>query len=117
LNSPPDGLLARQQSFQERRDLVVDALNAAPGLSCRRPEGAFYVYANCAGVIGKKTPLGRELMSDSDFCRYLLEIYNVAVVPGSCFGLAPFFRVSYAASTAELQEACARIKSACEVLS
>jgi aspartate aminotransferase len=117
LTGPQDLLLARRMAFQRRRDLVVDGLNAIDGISCRRPEGAFYVFANCAGLIGKRTADGTLIDSDSAFCRYLLEQHNVAVVPGSCFGLAPFFRVSYAASEINLIEAIERIAAACRMLS
>jgi aspartate aminotransferase len=117
LTGPQDFLLARRMAFQRRRDLVVDGLNAIDGISCRRPEGAFYVFANCAGLIGKRTADGAVIDSDSAFCRYLLERHNVAVVPGSCFGLAPFFRVSYAASEINLIEAIERIAAASRMLS
>jgi aspartate aminotransferase len=75
------------------------------------------VFANCAGLIGKRTADGTIIDSDTAFCRYLLEQHNVAVVPGSCFGLAPFFRVSYAASEINLIEAIERIAAACRMLS
>ncbi len=117
LSGPQDGLIARRAAFQRRRDLVVDALNAIDGIVCRRPEGAFYTYANCAGLLGRKAPDGTVISSDSDFCRYLLERHDVAVVPGSCFGLAPFIRLSYAASEQNLSEATKRIANACKELS
>ena len=101
---------------QERRDLVVDLLNKVPGLHCPRPEGAFYVYPSCAGLIGKRTPKGGTIASDEDFVRYLLEAEGVAVVHGEAFGLAPHFRISYATSTEELRDACARIDRACRAL-
>ena len=116
LNGPQDGLIERRRSFQHRRDLVVDALNAIDGIVCRRPEGAFYVFANCAGLIGRHAPDGTEIDSDTTFCRYLLERHDVAVVPGSCFGLAPYIRLSYAASEQNLSEATRRIAKACEEL-
>jgi aspartate aminotransferase len=77
------------------------------GLHCRVPEGAFYTFASCAGVLGKRTRGGTLLQTDSDFCRYLLQDFEVAVVPGSVFGLAPYFRISYATSMSQLEEACA----------
>lgn len=117
LTGPQDLLAERCAAFQRRRDLVVDALNAIDGVTCRRPEGAFYTFASCAGLIGKRTPEGTLIDSDSAFCRYLLEQHDVAVVPGSCFGLAPYFRISYAASEASLREATGRIARACKVLS
>jgi aspartate aminotransferase len=117
LNGPQDLLVERRMAFQRRRDLVVDGLNAIDGIVCRRPEGAFYVYASCAGLIGKRTPQGAVIDGDSAFCRYLLEQHDVAGVPGSCFGLAPFFRLSYAASEQDLREAIRRIANACRELS
>ena len=108
LTGPQDMLAERCESFRKRRDFVVDALNKIPGLSCRMPEGAFYAFANCSGLIR-----GR-IASDSDFARYLLEEAGVAVVPGSAFGLTPYFRISYATAMEELDEACRRIAVACE---
>ena len=99
--------------FQERRDLVVSMLNQADGISCRTPEGAFYVYPSCAGVIGRKAPDGVTISDDSAFCTYLLESEGVAVVPGVAFGLSPYFRISYATSMEELEDACGRIQRAC----
>ena len=116
LNGPQDYIAERNAVFKARRDMVVDALNTCPGLSCHRPEGAFYVYPSCAGTIGKKTPDGKTIDSDEDFVTYLLEAEGVAVVQGQAFGLSPYFRVSYATSTEALEEACARIKRACEAL-
>lgn len=112
LDGPQDIVRERCELFRQRRDLVVDALNAVPGLSARRPEGAFYVYANCAGVLGRRTPGGELIDSDTAFARYLMDEGGVAVVPGSAFGLAPYFRVSYATSREVLQEACRRIAEA-----
>ncbi|HZU90326.1 MAG TPA: pyridoxal phosphate-dependent aminotransferase [Stellaceae bacterium] len=116
LTGPQDFIAAHNKSFKERRDLVVDLLNRVPGLYCPRPEGAFYVYPSCAGLLGKRTPAGLTIDSDEDFVRYLLEEAGVAVVHGEAFGLAPHFRISYATSTAELREACARIDAACRKL-
>ncbi|MDC7829706.1 MULTISPECIES: pyridoxal phosphate-dependent aminotransferase [Pseudomonas] len=112
LDGPQDIVRERCELFRERRDLVVDALNAVPGLSARRPEGAFYVYASCAGVLGRRTPNGEVIDSDTAFARYLMDEGGVAVVPGSAFGLAPYFRVSYATSREVLEEACRRIAEA-----
>jgi aspartate aminotransferase len=117
LNGPQEVLAQRRASFERRRDLVVQALNAIPGITCRRPEGAFYTFASCAGVIGRTTPSGQLLQTDADFCRYLLEEHDVAVVPGSIFGLAPYFRISYATAEAELRTAMARIARAVDALS
>ncbi|MCS3727124.1 pyridoxal phosphate-dependent aminotransferase [Bradyrhizobium betae] len=117
LTGPQDLLVERRAAFQRRRDIVVDALNAIDGVICRRPEGAFYIYASCAGLIGRHTPDGVTIDSDAAFCRFLLERHDVAVVPGSCFGLAPYFRLSYATSEQNLREAVMRIAKACRELS
>jgi aspartate aminotransferase len=116
LNGPEDFIASQNVTFKERRDLVVSMLNQAKGLHCPRPEGAFYVFPSCAGVIGKKTPQGKVLETDTDFVTYLLESEGVAVVQGSAFGLAPHFRISYATSTEALEEACRRIQRACAAL-
>ncbi len=109
-------LAERNRVFRERRDLVVSMLDRAPGLSCPKPEGAFYVYPSCAGVIGKRPPGGQPITSSEDFARYLLEDAGVAVVHGAAFGLDPHFRISYATATELLEEACRRIIRACERL-
>ncbi|WP_142781896.1 pyridoxal phosphate-dependent aminotransferase [Agrobacterium sp. T29] len=116
LAGPQDFLKERQLSFRRRRDLVVARLNAIDGLECRTPEGAFYTFSSCAGIIGKVTPKGKRIEADHDFTDYLLEDAHVAVVPGSAFGLSPFFRISYATSEAELIEALDRIARACAAL-
>jgi aspartate aminotransferase len=102
--------------FKERRDLVVSMLNQANGLTCATPEGAFYVYPSCAGVMGRKTPEGKALETDEDFVTYLLESEGVAAVHGEAFGLSPYFRISYATSTEALEDACQRIQRACAAL-
>jgi aspartate aminotransferase len=117
LSGPQDFIRDRCRSFQRRRDFVVGALNGIDGITCRVPEGAFYTFACCAGLIGKKTPDRRVIESDTGFAEYLLLVARVAVVPGSAFGLAPYFRISYATSAAELEEACQRIASASAQLS
>ena len=104
------------KSFQARRDLVVKMLNDADGISCPTPEGAFYVYPSCAGCIGKSTPDGKVIETDSDFVTYLLESEGVATVQGVAFGLSPHFRISYATSEKALEEACRRIQKACAAL-
>jgi aspartate aminotransferase len=116
LNGPQDFLEGWVESFRERRDLVVSMLNQAKGISCHKPEGAFYVYPSCAGTIGLTTPDGKVIATDEDFVTYLLESEGVAAVHGSAFGLAPFFRISYATSMAELEDACQRIQRACGAL-
>jgi aspartate aminotransferase len=113
LNGSQDFLAERVKVFEERRDLVVSMLNQASGLSCPKPDGAFYVYPSCGGLIGRKTPDGRVIETDEDFGRYVLESVGVAVVHGSAFGLEPHFRISYATSTEALTEACQRIQRAC----
>ncbi len=117
LTGPNDFIAEHNDVFKARRDLVVDALNTCAGLACHRPEGAFYVYPSCAGTIGKKTPDGKTIASDGDFVTYLLEAEGVATVQGEAFGLSPYFRISYATATEVLEEACRRIKRACEALS
>ncbi len=117
LNGPQDFIAANNAVFKERRDLVVSMLNQADGIDCLTPEGAFYVYPSCAGMIGKTTPDGKVLESDLDVATYLLEGEGVAVVHGEAFGLSPYFRVSYATATELLIEACERIQRACGNLS
>jgi len=116
LDGPQDFIKERAERFRQRRDLVVSMLNQASGLTCRRPEGAFYVYPSCAGTIGKTTPSGKKIESDDDFAAYLLESEKVVVVPGSAFGLSPYFRISYATKDETLEEAGRRIQRACAAL-
>jgi aspartate aminotransferase len=113
LNGPQDFLAVRSAVFQERRDLVVSMLNQCAGLKCPRPDGAFYIYPSCAGLIGKTTPTGVVIANDEDFARELLEAEGVAVVHGAAFGGSPAFRISYATSNALLEEACMRIQRFC----
>ena len=117
LNGDQLFIASNNESFLRRRDLVVKNLNETPGISCRVPEGAFYVFPSCKGLLGKTTPQGKLLSSDGDFMDYLLEEAGVAGVQGSAFGLDGFFRISYATSDAILKDACARIKLACSKLS
>ncbi len=116
LSGPQDFIAERNAVFRERRNMVVELLNGIEGLSCRMPEGAFYVYPSCAGAIGKKTPAGATIEGDGDYVAYLLEAADVAAVQGEAFGLSSYFRISYATSTEALREACARIKRATEAL-
>ncbi|PWL17065.1 aspartate transaminase [Falsochrobactrum shanghaiense] len=116
LNGPQDFIATNKKIFQGRRDLVVSMLNQASGITCPTPEGAFYVYPSCAGLIGKKTPEGKVIETDEDFVTALLETEGVAVVHGSAFGLGPNFRISYATSEALLEEACTRIQRFCASL-
>lgn len=116
LNGDQSFLEPRNAAFKERRDMVVSMLNNIEGITCRNPEGAFYVYPSCAGLIGKTTPEGKAINNDEDFAAYLLEAVGVAVVFGEAFGLGPHFRISYATSDASLREACERIQQACSML-
>jgi aspartate aminotransferase len=117
LNGPQDFIPKNKALFQERRDLVVSMLNQAQGLKCPTPEGAFYVYPSCAGLIGKKAPSGKVIDTDETFALELLEAECVALVHGGAFGLSPCFRISYATSTQCLEDACARIQRFCGSLS
>ncbi|NTE68134.1 pyridoxal phosphate-dependent aminotransferase [Agrobacterium tumefaciens] len=117
ISNGQDFVVASVSEFRKRRDFVVESINKTPGLKCRMPQGAFYVFANCAGVIGKVTAQGRVIETDTDFAMYLLEQFAVAVVPGSGFMASPYIRISYASSLAELERACSRILAACEALS
>ena len=113
LNGPQDFIATNNKIFVERRDLVVSMLNQANGLKCPKPEGAFYVYPSCAGAIGKTSAKGHPIKTDEDFVTALLEEEGVAVVHGAAFEGSPAFRVSYAASTESLREACTRIQRFC----
>ena len=117
LTGPQGFLKERAAAFQVRRDLVVSMLNQVNGLSCPMPEGAFYVYPDCSGLLGRKTPDGKTLSNDEEVSAYLLESVGVAVVHGAAFGLSPAFRISYATSNEVLTEACNRIARACAALS
>ncbi|MBM3559139.1 MAG: pyridoxal phosphate-dependent aminotransferase [Alphaproteobacteria bacterium] len=116
LQGPQDFIAKHNEVFRERRDLVVSMLNQASGITCERPAGAFYIYPSCAGTLGRKTPKGDIIGSDADFARYLLRAEGVAGVHGEAFGLSPYFRLSYAAATDQLEEACRRIQRACAAL-
>jgi aspartate aminotransferase len=115
LNGPQHFIPERARAFQERRDLVVSMLNQAKGIRCPTPEGAFYVYPSCEGTLGRRGPT-KVIQSDEDFASELLEAEGVAVVHGEAFGLSPFFRISYAASTQLLEDACQRIQRFCASL-
>ena len=117
LNGSHDFIASNNAVFKERRDLVVSMLNQASGLSCATPEGAFYVYPSCEGLIGKKTPSGKVIENDEDFVTELLEAEGVAAVHGEAFGLSPHFRISYATATDVLEDACQRIQRFCGSLS
>ncbi len=117
LNGPQDFIAEHNKVFVERRDLVVSMLNQATGITCAKPEGAFYVYPSCAGAIGKTTPKGVTISNDEDFVTALLEDEGVACVHGAAFAGSPAFRISYATSTEALEEACKRIQRFCASLS
>jgi len=117
LNGKQDFIKERAKSFQERRDFVVKALNEIDGIECLNPDGAFYVFPSCKGLIGKKDLNGNVLNNDSDFVKSLLENSGVAVVQGSAFGLEGFFRISYATSMENLKKALEKISSFCKSLS
>ena len=117
LNGTQEFIPIRSLAFQERRDFVVNSLNAIDGINCLKPDGAFYVFPSCKELIGKKDKNGKKLENDTDFVQSLLENNNVAVVQGSAFGLEGFFRISYATSMQNLKKAMERIKTFCESLS
>ena len=113
ISGPQDFILDHNKKFIKRRDLVVSKLNEIDGITCSKPDGAFYVYPNCQDILGKITPNGKKISSDEDFITYLLEDQGVAGVHGSAFGLSPYFRLSYATSDHILEDACNRIQVAC----
>ena len=113
----PQALVAERAAlFRERRDLVVEMLNAAPGINCHKPEGAFYVFPNIAGCIGKTTKAGTKIETDQDFALALLDEKHVGTVHGAAYGMSPYIRVSYATDTESLREACGRIQEFCREL-
>ena len=116
LNGTQHFIKDHNKAFVRRRDLVVSLLNQINGISCLTPEGAFYVYPSCKGIIGKETPKGKKIKNDEDFMSYLLESEGIAGVHGAAFGLSPYFRLSYATNDEILKDACSRIKRACEKL-
>jgi aspartate aminotransferase len=117
LDGPQHLVAERAAIYRHRRDLVVDALNACAGITCHRPEGAFYVFPCVAGCLGRTTPCGRRIETDADFAQALLEEAHVATVHGGSFGMAPYLRISYATDEAALAKACERIALFCERLS
>lgn len=116
LDGPQDGVDEQIRAYQRRRDLAVDMLNAAPGISCHKPEGAFYVFPNVAGCLGKTTTGGRRLETDEDVCLALLEEQYVATVHGAAYHMSPYLRISTATADDELQEGLKRIQVFCEGL-
>ena len=117
LSGPQEIVAIRAKVFQERRDFMLDRLENCPGLTCLKPNGAFYLYPSCFSHIGKTSPAGRKIKNDRDFVIYLLEEFGIGAVHGEAYGLSPHFRLSFAASMDELQEACQRIHAACLALS
>ena len=116
LDGPQDEAEKMVAAYKRRRDLVVEWMNACEGVACHKPEGAFYVFPNVAGCLGKTSSGGRRIETDQDFCRALLEEQLVATVHGSSFGMAPYVRISYATNDAALAEACRRIRAFCAEL-
>ena len=116
ISGPQDFIIDHNNKFLKRRDLVLNKLNDIEGITCSKPEGAFYVYPNCQGILGKISPDGKKISNDEDFMTYLLEDQGVAGVHGSAFGLSPYFRLSYATSDDILEDACNRIQIACSKL-
>lgn len=116
LDGPQDLVAERAAIYKQRRDMVVEMLNAAPGIACHKPEGAFYVFPNVAGCLGKTSAGGRKIATDTDFALALLEEKHVAVVQGAAYGMSPYIRISYATDTESLREACGRIQEFCRGL-
>ena len=116
LNGPQDLLKERAADYKKRRDEVVAMLRKAPGVTCHLPEGAFYVFPNIAGCIGKTTKGGAKIKTDTDFVTALLEEKHVAVVQGAAYGMSPYFRLSYATDVASLRDGCSRIQEFCSEL-
>jgi aspartate aminotransferase len=104
------------RTYKQRRDFALAAVNAIPGLSCKTPGGAFYLYVNCGGLIGRTTPQGKRLDGDTDVVLYLLEQAGVALVAGSAYGVSPFFRMSIATGIDIIDEGCRKIAAAVAAL-
>ena len=117
LDGPQDLVRERAEIYRQRRDLVVGMLNAAPGIFCPKPEGAFYVYPDVAGCLGRTSSGGRAIGTDIDLATALLEEKHVATVQGAAYGMSPYLRISYATDTERLREACGRIQEFCQGLS
>jgi len=117
LEGPQDLVAERREEYRARRDLVVELLNGAPGVICHKPEGAFYVFPDIAGCLGKTSAGGRKIESDTDFAMALLEEKYVATVQGAAYGMSPYIRISYATDRETLRDACIRIQEFCKGLS
>ncbi len=109
LDGPQELVAERAEIYRRRRDLVVDMLNAIPGIACHRPEGAFYVFPNVAGCLGRTSAGGKRIDTDENFAVALLEEQHVATVFGAAFGMSPYLRISYATDEASLEDGCRRI--------
>ena len=116
LRGPQEFLYGWRQTFQRRRDLVLQAFQNIPEIQCATPEGAFYLYPSCEALIGKTTPEGHMISNDEDVCHYFLETQGISVVQGNAFGLSPYFRISYATDETTLKEACHRLMIAVKAL-
>ena len=116
LDGPMDFLPPFVEAYRRRRDVVVSAMRSIDGVTCTTPDGAFYVFPNCEGLMGRRTPKGKTIATDLDLCTYFLEEAGVALVPGSAFELPGHFRISYAASDAQVEEGMRRVKDACAKL-
>ena len=116
LDGPQDSVAAMREVYRQRRDIVVDAMNLIEGVTCHRPEGAFYVYPGVNALLGRRTPTGAAIETDEAFATALLEAEGVAVVHGAAFMFPGHFRISYALATAELRQACERIARFCASL-
>lgn len=116
LEGPQDLLAKRAEIFTQRRNFIIDTIGAIPGLSCPKPQGAFYIYVNCGAYLGRMSPDGRKIGSSVDFTHYLLSAAGLAVVPGTAFEMDPYVRISYAASMHDLEDASGRLKAACRAL-
>jgi aspartate aminotransferase len=113
----PQGFIAeRAATFQRRRDVVAEWIDGIPGLSCHVPEGAFYVFPSCEGVLGRSTPDGKRLATSEDLVMHLLEAHDLAAVHGEAYGVPGFFRLSFATSMDQLEEGCRRLERACAAL-
>jgi aspartate aminotransferase len=117
LDGPQEGVKERANEYRARRDMVVEMLNQAPGIACHKPEGAFYVFPNIAGCLGKTSKGGKKIETDTDFAFALLDEAHVAVVQGAAYGMSPYVRISYATDMESLRTACTRIQEFCKGLS
>ena len=116
LTNKEDFIVKNNKLFKERRELIVGSMNNIEGIQCSVPNGAFYIFPSCFGLLGRKDESGNIIKNSNDFCSFLLEKAGVATVPGLAFGLEGYFRISYATSTSLLKEAGHRIQKACETL-